>query len=88
MNTVFSDAICTWILLYRFECHGGDCPKTHKLGSANFQIVIDDSVFLTSASCSILDLQCKTIESEVGSFRLKGKSKTEIVLGRPGRGAV
>ena len=30
---------------------GGDCPKTHKLESANFQFATDDSTFSQLRSC-------------------------------------
>lgn len=42
----------------------GGCPIISKSGSANFQFVIDDSTIPNSATCSIPDLQCKTVESE------------------------
>ena len=33
------------------EMKGGDCPKTHKLESANFQFETDDSTFSQLRSC-------------------------------------
>ena len=40
------------------ELHfGGDCPKTHKLESVNFQFATDDSTFSQLRSC--FDFVCR-----------------------------
>ena len=36
---------------------GGDCPKTHKLESVNFQFATDDSTFSQLRSC--FDFVCR-----------------------------
>lgn len=37
--------------------NGGDCPKTHKLESVNFQFATDDSTFSQLRSC--FDFVCR-----------------------------
>ena len=39
---------------------GGDCPKTHKLESVNFQFATDDSTFSQLRSC--FDFVCRIIQ--------------------------
>ena len=40
-----------WEVLDKKHEQGGDCPKTHKLESANFQFATDDSTFSQLRSC-------------------------------------
>ena len=56
MATLFSDCfVC--LLKPNVLGGGGDCPKTHKLESVNFQFATDDSTFSQLRSC--FDFVCR-----------------------------